>query len=150
VSRHIIPNAPGSPPGRVTTVGWDAPLNTFFGMAFDQPASGDVLDDEVEVFWVGGMPDEIKSIPALARRLAEHGVDLPAHIAAALVSDSAYEGDRSAGRPGTRLIKAMTECNGLCLTAADVGVPVDGNPVAYPHPDCGVHGASEARQEVAR
>lgn len=31
-------------------------------------------------------------------------------------------------------------CSGDCLTAYDVGVPVAGNPVAYPHPDCPLHG----------
>lgn len=29
-------------------------------------------------------------------------------------------------------------CNGICLTAADVGVPVSG--IAYPHPTCPAHG----------
>lgn len=34
------------------------------------------------------------------------------------------------------------ECNGICLTAADIGLPEysrDGE-VAYAHPDCPVHG----------
>jgi hypothetical protein len=31
------------------------------------------------------------------------------------------------------------ECDGLCVTAADIGVPVKGNPVAYPHPGCPAH-----------
>ncbi len=30
------------------------------------------------------------------------------------------------------------ECNGICLTASDLGVPGDG--VAYAHPDCELHG----------
>ncbi|MFD1546952.1 hypothetical protein [Nonomuraea guangzhouensis] len=38
-------------------------------------------------------------------------------------------------------------CAGLCVTAYDVGVFVDGNPVAYPHPDCPVHG--ENAEEVS-
>lgn len=29
-------------------------------------------------------------------------------------------------------------CNGICLTASDIGLP--GNDVAYPHPTCPVHG----------
>lgn len=30
------------------------------------------------------------------------------------------------------------ECNGICLTASDIGLP--GNDVAYPHPACPEHG----------
>lgn len=29
-------------------------------------------------------------------------------------------------------------CNGICLTASDIGLP--GNDVAYPHPTCPEHG----------
>jgi hypothetical protein len=32
------------------------------------------------------------------------------------------------------------ECNGICLYAADIGVPEAGNVVAYAHPDCPEHG----------
>lgn len=32
------------------------------------------------------------------------------------------------------------ECNGMCLTAADIGVPASG--IAYAHPDCPEHGDS--------
>ena len=32
------------------------------------------------------------------------------------------------------------ECNGICLYAADIGVPEAGNVVAYAHPDCEAHG----------
>lgn len=31
----------------------------------------------------------------------------------------------------------MPECDGLCITAADVGVQADG--IAYPHPGCSAH-----------
>lgn len=34
----------------------------------------------------------------------------------------------------------MSECNGLCLWGADVGVP-EYPYVAYAHPDCEKHGA---------
>jgi hypothetical protein len=111
MSRHIIPNAPASPPGRETTVGWDAPLNTFFAMAFDSvPDSGDPgeFEDDVEVFWYGTTPGEIASIPGLALRLAEHGVELPVTVAALLADDFAGEGDQSQGRPGTSLVEALT------------------------------------------
>jgi len=30
------------------------------------------------------------------------------------------------------------ECNGICMTGYDVGIPDPG--IAYPHPDCPVHG----------
>lgn len=30
------------------------------------------------------------------------------------------------------------ECNGICLTGYDIGVPFPG--IAYPHPDCPAHG----------
>lgn len=32
------------------------------------------------------------------------------------------------------------ECNGICLYAADIGLPEYGNVVAYAHPDCPEHG----------
>lgn len=109
MSRHVIPNAPGSPVGRVTTVGWDAPLNTFFGMAFDKvpDTAGDDYQDEVEVFWVGMMPGEIPTVEALAKVLGEHGVALPVWAAGALAEDRRVEGDRSKGRPVSGLFAAL-------------------------------------------
>jgi hypothetical protein len=38
------------------------------------------------------------------------------------------------------LPRDMLECNGLCLTAADVDVHVAGNPVAHAHLSCPLHG----------
>lgn len=105
MSRRIIPSAPGSPEGRETTVGWDAPLNTFFAVSIDTPAAED--DDAGEVFWVGATPGEIPTVEALAAALREHGVTLPDEMADQLAADQACEGDRSAGRPGTALIAAM-------------------------------------------
>lgn len=32
------------------------------------------------------------------------------------------------------------ECNGICLSAADIGVPEAGDVIAYAHPDCPEHG----------
>ncbi len=40
-------------------------------------------------------------------------------------------------RPST----AALECDGLCVTSDDIGVP--GYGVAYPHPACPVHGSGE-------
>lgn len=36
----------------------------------------------------------------------------------------------------------MSECNGICLTASDIGLPEYHQPgdVAYAHPDCPEHG----------
>lgn len=34
----------------------------------------------------------------------------------------------------------MAECNGICLSAADIGVPEAGDVIAYAHPDCPEHG----------
>jgi hypothetical protein len=36
-------------------------------------------------------------------------------------------------------MSAEPGCDGLCVTAADVGVSVPGNPVAYAHPGCPAH-----------
>lgn len=38
-----------------------------------------------------------------------------------------------------RAPESSPACPGLCVTASDVGVFVEGNPVAYPHSDCPVH-----------
>lgn len=32
------------------------------------------------------------------------------------------------------------ECNGICMTASDIGVGEYGDIVAYAHPDCPAHG----------
>lgn len=106
MSRRIIPNAPGSPAGRETTVGWDPPLSTDFAMAFDPPVSGDLLDDETEVFWVGCEPGEIPTVEVLADVLAEHDVPLPPEFAAVLRRDQAREGD-SPDNPGRRVVDAL-------------------------------------------
>ncbi len=34
----------------------------------------------------------------------------------------------------------MSECNGICLTASDIGVGEYGDMIAYAHPDCEEHG----------
>lgn len=31
-------------------------------------------------------------------------------------------------------------CNGLCLTAAEIGLPEFGSQIAYAHPECDLHG----------
>jgi hypothetical protein len=32
------------------------------------------------------------------------------------------------------------QCNGICLSAADIGVPEAGDIIAYAHPECELHG----------
>lgn len=41
------------------------------------------------------------------------------------------------------LREVVAECDGICMTAADVGVSVSGNPIAYPHPGCPLHAPGE-------
>lgn len=36
-------------------------------------------------------------------------------------------------------IPAEAECDGLCVSAADIGLP-EYNMIAYPHPGCPLHG----------
>lgn len=110
MSRHVIPNAPGSPRNRVTTVGWDAPLTTFFAMAFDTvPDSGDPdeFEDEIEVFYLGEDPDELPTVESLTAALKEHGVELYRSTSELLEQDKAQEGDRSDGF-GRRLVDALS------------------------------------------
>lgn len=111
MSRHIIPNAPGSPDSRKTVVGWDAPLSTFYASATEwvPDAGDDEYGDDFEVWAVGETPCELPQIAHLVAALAEHDATLPQHIAEALVQDKGAEGERLAGRPGTGLIAAMSK-----------------------------------------
>jgi hypothetical protein len=106
MSRYAIPNAPGSPEGRVTTVGWDGPLNTYWATAFDPPASTD--EDDVEVFWIGYTPCELPDIESLITALRNHGVEASPSTLEELALDKRSEGESFAGRPATRLITEMT------------------------------------------
>ncbi|NRQ31329.1 hypothetical protein HII36_05680 [Nonomuraea sp. NN258] len=106
MSRYTIPNAPGSPDERVTTVGWDAPLNTYWATAFDPPAPG--AEDDVEVFWIGYTPCALPDVESLVTALREHGVEIPPSTLTKLRADKPIEGEQFAGRPATRLIAEMT------------------------------------------
>lgn len=35
------------------------------------------------------------------------------------------------------------DCNGLCMTAYDIGLEEYGSQIAYAHPDCPIHGEKE-------
>lgn len=47
-------------------------------------------------------------------------------------------------------MSAESQCIGICLSAADIGVPEAGDVIAYAHPDCPEHGdpALETEAEV--
>ncbi|MEU7891737.1 hypothetical protein AB0B45_02605 [Nonomuraea sp. NPDC049152] len=105
MSRYTIPNAPGAPEDRVTTVGWDGPLNSYFAMAFDPPTTGD--EDYAEVFWIGYTPCELPDVASLVTALRAHGVEVPPFTLDALRMDKPNEGENFAGRPATRLIAEM-------------------------------------------
>ncbi|UBU16633.1 hypothetical protein [Nonomuraea gerenzanensis] len=106
MSRYTIPNAPGSPDTRVTTVGWDAPLNTYWATAFDPPTSID--GEDAEVFWIGYTPCALPDVASLVTALHEYGVKIPPFTLDALGRDKPTEGEQFAGRPATKLIAEMT------------------------------------------
>jgi hypothetical protein len=92
MTRHTIPNAPGSPPNRETVVGWDSPLGTYFTQCYDEP--DDPRADDTIVFRYGATRcGEIPTLEQLAQILRTHDVTLPADIAHQLSIDT-----RTAGR----------------------------------------------------
>ncbi|WP_289009531.1 hypothetical protein [uncultured Thermomonospora sp.] len=107
MSRHTIPNPPGTPDGREITVGWDRPLETFFAMAFDRPPADDPDGDDIEVFWHGTTRGEITTIDDLRALLDRHGITLPDHIADQLEQDRRAEGNGWAGRPAALLFGSL-------------------------------------------
>lgn len=40
-------------------------------------------------------------------------------------------------------------CNGICITAGDIGFPEYGDAIAYPHPDCDLHGEEDGSRSQA-
>lgn len=97
MSRYTIANEPGASEGRTTEVGWDAPLSTYFLMAFEP---GDDPDgDETEVFWYGCTPAEVPTVEALDALLVKHNLLVTARIAHALIQDREREGQKFASRP---------------------------------------------------
>ncbi|WP_433426264.1 hypothetical protein ACQP1V_43145 (plasmid) [Microtetraspora malaysiensis] len=103
MSRYVIPNPPGFPAGREITVGWDAPLDSFFASATDL----DPEEGEIEVWAIGDSPCEIPTVAQLDAALYEHGVGLDGDMAVILAADKASEGERFAGRPATQLIASV-------------------------------------------
>ena len=41
----------------------------------------------------------------------------------------------------------VPECNGICLSASDIGVGEYGSMIAYAHPDCPLHGDPQEEYE---
>ncbi|MEV1168563.1 hypothetical protein [Nonomuraea sp. NPDC049784] len=105
MSRHTIPTPPGSPEGRTITVGWDAPLATFWATAIDPATSDD--EEEAEIFSLGDTPCELPTVESLDTVLRAHGVELPFPTAAAIAMDKANEGESFVGRPGYQIITEM-------------------------------------------
>lgn len=64
MSRHSI----DLPDGGELTVGWDPPLDTFFGMVADEP---DCDDDEVRL-WVGTSRSELPTVEHLFHALGAY------------------------------------------------------------------------------
>ncbi|MGC5012585.1 hypothetical protein ACLQ2R_17615 [Streptosporangium sp. DT93] len=104
MSRHtLFPNS--THPNDTLTIGWDAPLATFYARR-TQPAPHPT-DEPVEVFWIGGTPCELPTIQHLADALFNEGETLHADVAHLLDADRLAEGSRFLGRPATGLVAAV-------------------------------------------
>lgn len=83
MSRHdLTPNA--DYPDCWVAVGWDRPLNTFFGQVFRTPPD-DAGDDE-EILWVGMTLGEVPDVGRLRELMSPYS-DIPDEIARQLVID---------------------------------------------------------------
>ena len=67
MSRHLLP---AHDPTLRVTVGWDPPLQTFFGQVV-RPATAPYADDTL-VVWIGTRAQEIASVAQLCRQLAAY------------------------------------------------------------------------------
>lgn len=59
-------------------VGWDDPMQTFFGQVYRVDEQGERVDDEA-IHWVGTHNDQIRSVDHLQQLLRPHA-ELPAEI----------------------------------------------------------------------
>lgn len=123
MSQHEIPNAPGSPEGCKTAVGWDAALNTFFASISQRV---DDLSDES----YGETPCEVPTIGALAMALAVHSVEIPVEVARSLGEDHEREGNQFANRPATGLLVAMSKAYAGPEQAARIAAALTGADLA--------------------
>jgi len=71
-------------------VGWDPPLETFFGQVFDARHRDD--DHDGLAIWMGVAPQEVPTAAALAERLSPW-VDIDVDLIEALEADRAAEPD---------------------------------------------------------
>lgn len=77
-------------------VGWDNPLQTFFGQVFDLTLD----EDEACVYWLGTYPGHVLSVSALKQAISAYA-NLPADTLTHL------ERDQAAATPPSRLQKKM-------------------------------------------
>jgi hypothetical protein len=68
MSRYIIP---ARTPGLVVVVGWDPPLETFFGQVLDKWA---VAEEDQCLLWVGDTVRAIPSVEQLEALLGAYGI----------------------------------------------------------------------------
>jgi hypothetical protein len=59
---------PGLNPNHLISVGWDAPLTTFFAQVFD--SSDDDEDKNEPILWLGDEPRQIPTLEMLVKELA--------------------------------------------------------------------------------
>ena len=91
MSRHLLP---AHDPTLRVTVGWDPPLQTFFGQVV-RPATAPHADDTL-VAWLGTRAQEIPSVVQLGRQLAAYAAIPPA-------TQARLAREQRASRPPTAL-----------------------------------------------
>ena len=60
-------------------VGWDSPMQTFFGQVYKVDSRGERTDDE-PLLWVGTHQGEIHAVEELARLLRAEKASIPSEI----------------------------------------------------------------------
>ena len=91
MSQHVIP----IDKTKECLVGWDPPLNTFFGQVYRIDEHGgriDIFEEGGEekdgtILWVGGFFGEISTVSELAKKLSPF-VTLPRNVLEMLMTDA--------------------------------------------------------------
>ena len=83
MSRYPVPAHDAT---MVVTVGWDPPLQTFFGQVVRPTTSAD--EDDACVVWIGTHPQEIATVAQLCTHLHPYA-DIPLTMQARLTRDQA-------------------------------------------------------------
>ncbi|MFJ8388647.1 hypothetical protein ACIQ9Q_29800 [Streptomyces sp. NPDC094438] len=104
MSSHTLTPLGGAPAGRTVRVGWDAPLATFFAIAWDVPADED--DEPDYLAFAGAAPYEVSEVDTVLELVSPYAV-VPEDLRAQLLNDQAAEGERFRGRPTTELVGAL-------------------------------------------